>query len=31
MVLRELLRIEEGCFEINRQKIEGAGCCQEAL
>lgn len=31
MVLRELLRIEEGCIEINRQKIEGVDCCEEAL
>jgi hypothetical protein len=31
MVLREILRIEEGCMEINRQKVDAAGCSEEDL
>ena len=31
MVLREILRIEEGCMEINRQKVEAVDCCEEDL
>ena len=31
MVLREILRIEEGCLEINRQKIMASTCSEEDL
>ena len=31
MVLREILRIEEGCLEINRVKMERVECSEEDL